>query len=169
MTKYIFLISHNISYTILSEQVYYELISFQSHSHVRLFVTPWTVAHQASLSITNSWRLLKLMSITSVMPPTHFVLCPFSFCLQSFPASGSFPMSQFFASGSQRIGASASASVLPMNIQDWFPLGLIGCFPCSQGTLKSLLQHHSSKASMLQYSAFFIVQLLHPYMTLEKS
>ena len=83
---------------------------------------------------------------------------PFSSCLQSFPASGSFPMSQFFTSGSQSIGASASASALPMNIQDWFPLGLTG-------TLKSLLQYHSSKASILLYSAFLIVQFSHPYMT----
>ena len=94
---------------------------------------------------------------------------PFSSHLQSFPASGSFPMSQFFASGSQSIGVSASASVLPMNIQDWFPLGLIGWSPWSQGTLKSLLQYHSSKTSMLQYSDFFIVQLSHPYVTTGKT
>ena len=94
---------------------------------------------------------------------------PFSSCLQSFPASGSFPMSQFFASGSQSTGVSASASVLPMIIQDWFPLGLIGWSPWSQGTLKSLLQYHSSKTSMLQYSDFFIVQLSHPYVTTGKT
>ena len=73
---------------------------------------------QASLSITNSWSLLKLMSIESVISSNHFILChPFSFCLQSFLASGSFPMSQLFTSGGRSIGASASASVLPMNIQ----------------------------------------------------
>ena len=83
-------------------------------------------AHQASLSITNSQSLLKLMSIESVMPSYHLIpVVPFTSCLQSFPASGSFPITQFFESGGQRIGASASASVLPMNIQDWFPLGLI--------------------------------------------
>ena len=75
---------------------------------------------------------------------------PFSSCLQSFPVSGSLPMSQFFASGGQSIGASASGSVLPMNIQDWFPLGLTGWISFAvQGTLKSLFQHHSSKASIL--------------------
>ena len=83
---------------------------------------------------------------------------PFSFCLWSFPASGSFPKSQFFALGGQKIGASASASVLPMNIQGWFPLGWTSWISLqSQGTLKSLLQHHNSKASVLQCSAFFMV------------
>ena len=106
--------------------------SVQSLSCVRLFANPWTAARQASLFITNSWSLLKLMSVASMMPSNHLILClPFSFCLQSFPASGSFPMSQFFASGGQSIGVSASASVLPMNIQDWFPLqskGLLRVF-----------------------------------------
>jgi len=84
------------------------------------FVTPWTTARQTCLSFTNSWSLLKLMSIKLVMPSNHLILCsflpPFSSCLQSFPSSGSFPMSQFFTSGGQSIGV--SASVLPMNIQD---------------------------------------------------
>ena len=97
----------------------YRILSFSSLSHVRLFAMPWTATHQASLSITDSWSLLKLMCIESVMPCNHLILChPLLLCLPSFPASGSFPMSQFFASGSQSIGASASASVLPMNIQD---------------------------------------------------
>ena len=98
-------------------------IQFQfSCSLVWLFVTPWTAAGQASLFITNSRSLLKLMSIESVMPSNRLILChPFS-CVQSFSASGSFPLSQLFASGGQSIGVSASASVLPMNIQDWFPL-----------------------------------------------
>ena len=79
-------------------------------------------------------------------------------------------MSQFFGSDGQSIGVSASASVLPMNIQDSFPLGWTGWISIAvQGTLKSLLQHHSSKASILQYSVFFIVQLLHPYMTTGKT
>ena len=74
----------------------------------------------------HSWSLLKLMSTESMMPSNHLILCvPFS-CLQSFPVSGPFPMSWFFESGDQNIGASVSASVLPMNIQDWFPLGLTG-------------------------------------------
>ena len=93
-------------------------------SHVQLFATPWTAAHQASLSITNSWSLLKLMSIESVMPLNHLILCRhFSSCLQSFPASGSFQICQFFTSGGQSIGVSALASVFPMNIQYWFSLG----------------------------------------------
>ena len=93
----------------------------------------------------------------------------FSSCLQSFPASESFPMSQLFASSGQSIGASASASVLPMNIQDWFPLGLTGLILQSKGTLKHLFLHHSSKASVLQHSAFFIVQLSYLYMTTGKT
>ena len=99
-------------------------------SWVQLFSTPWTAAHQASLSVTNSWSLLTLTAIESVMSSNHLILClqsfPASSCLQSVPASGSFPVSQFFASDGQSIGASASASILPMNIQDWFPLGLTG-------------------------------------------
>ena len=104
----------------------YEQFVVQSLNHVWLFVTPWTAAHQASLSITNSQSLLKLMSIESVMPSNHFSssVLPFSFCLQSFPSSGSFPMSWLFPSGGQSIGA--SASVLPMNIQSRFTLGLTG-------------------------------------------
>ena len=93
-------------------------------------------------------------------------VAPFS-CPQSFPASESFQMSQF-ASGGQSIGA--SASVLPMSIQGWFPLGLIGLISLqSKGTLKSLLQHHSLKASILQCSAFFMVQLSHGYITIWKT
>ena len=94
----------------------------QSLSCVQLLATPRTAACRASLSITNSQSFLKLMSTESVMPSSHFILClPFSSRLQSFPAPGSFQMSQLFASGGQSIGA--SASVLPMNIQDWSPLG----------------------------------------------
>ena len=95
----------------------------------------------------------------------------FSSCLRSFPASGSFQMSQFFASGGQSIEVSASASVHPMNIQYWFPLGLAGWIDllAVQETLKSLLQHQNSKVSILQCSAFFLVQLSHPYMTTGKT
>ena len=119
-------------------------------------------------------------------PTILYSVIPFSFSLQYFPASGSFPVSWIFASSGQTIGASAPASVLPMNIQGWFPLGwtgLISLHPRDsqessldwldlfevQGTLKSLLQHHSSKASILQHSAFFMVQLSHPYMTIRKT
>ena len=99
--------------------------SVQSLSRVRLFVTPWTAASQSSLSFTNSWSLLRLKSIKSVMPSNHLIFChPLSFHLQSSPASGCFPMSQFFASGGQSIGVSASSSVFPMNTQDWFSWGL---------------------------------------------
>ena len=102
-------------------------------------------------------------------PTISSSVIPFS-CLQSFPASGSFPMSQFFASGGHNIDTSVSASVLPMNIQDWFALGLTGLISFAvQGTLKKLLQCHSSKASVLQHSAFFMVQLSHPYMTTGKT
>ena len=95
------------------------LSSVQSLSRVQLFLTPWTPAHQASLSITKLQTLLKLTSIESVMPSSHLILCcPLLLCLLYFPASGSFQMSQLFTSGGQRIGASASASVLPLNIQD---------------------------------------------------
>ena len=91
-------------------------------------------------------------------------IVPFSSCLQFFPASGSFLMCQLCGSGGQSIGASASASVLPMNIQGWFPLR-INWFAllAVQGTLKSLLQHRSSKASVLRCSAFFMVQVSHLY------
>ena len=107
--------------------IYYRVAVVQSLSRVWLFVTPWTAAHQAPLSFTISWRLFTFMSIESVMLSNHLIFCcPFCFCLQSFPASGSFPISQLFASGGQSIGASASASVLPIYIQDWFPIGLTG-------------------------------------------
>ena len=94
---------------------------------------------------------------------------PFSSCPQSFPASGSFPVSQLFKSGDQSTGVSASASVLPLSIQGWFPLGLTWFdLLAVQGTLKSLLQHHNSKASILWHSAFFTVQLSPPYVTTGK-
>ena len=99
---------------------------------------------------------------------------PFASCLQSFPASESFPMSQLFTSGGQSIWVSASASVAPMNTQDWSPLGWTGWISLQSKGLfsldcKSLLQHHSSKVSLLQHSAFFRVQLLHPYVTTRES
>ena len=98
----------------------------QSLSRVRLFATPWTAACQASLSITNSRSLLKLISIELVMPPNYLILCRPLLLLPSFSASGSFQMSQLFTSGGQSIGVSASTSVLPVNIQDWFPLWWTG-------------------------------------------
>ena len=99
--------------------------SVQSLNHVWIFATPWTAAHQASLSITNPQSLLKLMSIESVMPSNHLILCHPLFLLPSiFPSIRVFTNESFFASGGPSIGA--SASVLPMNIQDWFPLGWTG-------------------------------------------
>ena len=139
----------------------------QSLSHVRLFVTPWTAARQASLSITNPQSSLKLGSITSVMPSNHLI--PFSSHLQSFPASGLFK----WVSSLHQV-----AKVLEFQLQhhpskeysrltsfrmDWLDLLAV------QGTLKNLLQHHSSKASILWCSAFFIVHLSHPYMTTGKT
>ena len=92
-------------------------------SRVQLFATPWNAACQASLSITNSQNLLKFMSSRQWRLLTIlYSVVPFSSCLQSFPPSGSFPMSHFFLSGGQSIGTSASTSVLPMNTQNWFPL-----------------------------------------------
>ena len=97
------------------------------HSVLSNSTTSWTAACQASLSITNSPSWLKLNSIESVMPYNQLILChPFLLCPQSFPASGSFQMSQLFSLGGQSTGVSASTSVLPTNIQDWFPLGLTG-------------------------------------------
>ena len=100
--------------------------SIQLLIHLRLFVTPWTTAHQASLSIINSRSSPKLMSIDWCHPTISSSAGPFSFCPKSFPASGSFQMSQLFASGSHSIGVSASTSVLPMNTQDWSPLRQTG-------------------------------------------
>ena len=146
--------------------------SVQSLSLVWLFATPWTAAHQGPPSITNSQSLLKFMSIKSVSqwchPTISSSVVPFSSCLQSFPDSGSFLMCQLLASDGQSIGVSASASVLPMNIQDWFLLWLTLDLLAVQGTLKSLLQHHSSKASILWRSAFFMVLLSHHTWLLEK-
>ena len=138
-----------------SLSVHYVVVvqSVQSPSRVLLSVTPWTAALQASLSITNSQNLLKLMSIKLVMPPTiSSSVVPFSTFLQSFPASGSFPVSQFLASGGQNIRASASASVLPVNIQDWFPLGLTGLF------LKSKKLSRVFSSTTAQRHQFFCAQ-----------
>ena len=136
----------------------------QSLSCVQLFVTPWTVAHQASLYITNSWSLFRLMSIQLVMPSNHLVLyCPLLLLPSIFPSIRVFSNESVLHISWPKYWNFSSASVLPMNIQDWFPLELTGILAV-QGTLKSLLQHHSSKASILLCSAFLIVKLSHPYM-----
>ena len=101
-------------------------------------------------------------------PTISSSVVPLSSCPQSFPASWSFLRSQFFTSGGQITGASALAPVVPMNIQDWFRMDWLDLLAV-QGTLKSLFQHHSSKASVFHYSAFFTVQLSHPYMTTGKN
>ena len=148
-------------------------ISVQSLSHVWLFATPWIAACQASLSITNSRSLLKLMSIELVMPSNHLILCHFLLLLPRLKQKG--PSIRVFSSESvlrmrwPKYWTSASASVLPMNIQDWFPLGYTGWISLQSKRLKTLLQHHSSKASILWRSAFFMVQLSHPYMTTGKT
>ena len=115
-------------------------IIVQSLSHVCLFVTPWTAARQAFLSLTISWSLPRFMSIESVMLFNLSSVVPFSSCPRPFPASGSFPGSWLFASGDWSTRASASASVLPVNNQGWFPLGWTSLSSLlSKGLLKSLL------------------------------
>ena len=132
----------------------------QSLSHVQLFATPWTAACHASLSFIICWSLLKLMSVELMMPSNHLILCvPFSSCLQSFPASGSFPITWLLASGGQSIGASAMASVLLMNIRGWFYLGWTGWISLLSKGLSRVFSSSNSKASVLQSSAFFTVQL----------
>ena len=137
---------------------YIYISSVQLVSRVRLFVTPWIAARQASLSITNSWSLLKLMSIESVMPSSHLILCrPFSFCPQFFPALGSFPMSQLFTGGGQSIGVSASTSVLPLNTQDWSPLGWPGWISLQSKGLSRVFSN-----TTVQKYQFFGTQLSSP-------
>ena len=131
------------------------LISVQSVSHVQLFATPWTVACEASRSITNSRSLLKLMSIESVMPSNHLILCcPLLLLPSVFPSIRIFPVGQLFASGGQSMGASTSASVLPMNIQDWFPLGLTGWISLQSKGLSGVFSN-----TTVQKHQFFGTQL----------
>ena len=140
-------------------------------SHVQLFATPWTAACQASLSITNSQSLPKFMSIESVMPSNHLILCHPLFLLHSiFPSIWVFSNESTlhirwpkYWSFSFSISPSSEHPGLISFRMDWWDLFAV------QGTLKSLLQHHSSKASILQCSAFFILQLSHPYMTTGKT
>ena len=118
-------------------------------------MTPWTAACQASLSFTISQSLLRFMSTESVMASNHlFLCCPLLLLPSIFPSIRVFPKSWLFTSGGQSIGASASVSVLPMNIQDSFPLGLIFWISLQSKGLKNLLQHHSSRASFLWPSTF---------------
>ena len=143
------------------------LSSVESLSHVRLFATLWPAACQASLSVTNSQSLLKLISIESVMPSNHFILCrPLLLLPSNFPSIRVFSNEsvlhirwpKYWTFGFS-ISPSNEYSGLISIRMDWLDLLAV------QGTLKSLLQHHTSKASILQCSVFFIVQLSHPYMT----
>ena len=144
--------------------------SVQSLSSVRLFVTPWIETYQASLSITNSWSLLKeLMSIVSMMPSKHLTLChPHLLPPSIFPSIRVFTnesvlLIRWRKYWSFSMNPSSEHSGLSSFRIDWFDLLAV------QGTLNRLPQHHSSKASILQCSAFFVVQLLHPYMTTGKT
>ena len=143
----------------------------QSLSHVQFFETPWTAAHQVSLSITISWSLFKLMSIESVMPSNHFILCyPLLLLLSIFPTIRVFSNESALCIRWPKYW-DFSFSISPSNEysrfisfrMDWLDLLAV------QGTFSSLLQHHSSKASILQHSAFFMVQLSHPYMIIGKT
>ena len=129
--------------------------SVQSLSCVRLFVTPWTAARQASLSITNSRSLLK-HRIGDAIQLSHPLSPLLFFCLLSFPASGSFPISWFFASGSQSIRASVSASALPVIIQGWFPLGLTDLISLLSKCLSRVFSN-----TTVQKHQFFSVQILY--------
>ena len=145
--------------------------SVQSLSHVQLCVTPWTAARQASLSITNSQSLIKVMSIELVMPSNHLILCrPLLLLPSIFPSIRVFSNEPAlhirwpkYWSFSFNISPSNEHSGLISFRMDWLDLLAV------QGTLKTLLQHHSSKASILRRSAFFTVQLSHPYMTTGKT
>ena len=145
--------------------------SVQLLGHVQPFATPWTAACQASLSITNSWSLLKLMPIESVMPSNHFILChPILLLPSIFPSIRVFSNESVlhirwpkYWSFSLSISSSNEYSGLISFTMDWLDLLAV------QGTLKSLLQPHSLKASILWCSAIFIVQLSHPYMTTGKT
>ena len=163
--------SHEIKrHLLLERKAITNLSSVQSFSHVWLFATPWTTAHQASLSITNAQSLLKFMSIESVMPSNHLIICHPLLLPSIFPSIRVFSSESVlhirwpkFWSFRFSISPSNEYSVLISFRTDWLDLLAV------QGTLKSLLQHHSSKALILRHSAFFTVQLWRPYMTTGKT
>ena len=149
----------------------HQFSSIQFLSHVRLFATPWIVAHQASLSITNSRSSLRLMSIESVMPSSHLILCrpvlllpPIPPSIRVFPNESTLHIRwpEYWSFSFSIIPSKEIPGLISFRV-DWLDL------PAVQGTLKSLLQQYSSKASILRCSAFFTVQLSHPYMTTEKT
>ena len=131
------------------------VVVLQLLSNVRLFATPWTAAHQAVLSINNSRSLFILMSMELVMPFNHLIFChPLLLLPSIFANNRVFPTSQLFASGSQSVGVSALASVLPMNIQDWFPLGLTGLISLQSKGLSRVFSN-----TTVQKHQFFGAQL----------
>ena len=145
-------------------------VAAQSLHHVQRFVTQWIAAHQGSISFTIFQSLLKLMSIELMMLANQLIICHLLLLLPSiFPSIRCFPVSRLFALGGQSIGASASVSVLPLNVQDWFSLGLVGLIFMLSKRLKSLPQHHSSKVVIHWYLGLFMVQLSHLYMTTGKT
>ena len=154
-----------------AEPNFFQFSSVQSLSRVRLFATPWTTARQASLSITNSWSPPKPMSIESVMPSNQIILyCPLLLLPSIFPSTRVFSNESALCirwpkywSFNFNISPSNEHPGLISFKMDWLDLLAV------QGTLRSLLQHHSSKATILRHSAFFIVQLSHPYMTTGKT
>ena len=139
------------------------VVVVQSPSLDQLFKTPWTAACQVSLSSPAPRICPSPCPLNRWCHPTISSSVTLFFCLQPFPASGSFPMSQLFTSSGQSIGVSASASVLPMSIQGWFALRLTRLISAVQGTLKSLLQYHSSEASILWHFALFMVHTMYKY------
>ena len=183
-------------YNFLLSVIYSEFSSVQSLSHVWLFVTPWIAARQASLSITNSGSSLKLMCIESVMPSSHLILCcpilllpPIPPSIKVFSSESALRMrwpkywSVSFSIRSVQFSSVAQSCptlcdpmnlksfwwTLKMNTQDWSPLGWNSWISLQSKGLKSLLQHHSSKESILWCSTFFIIQLSHPHMATGKT
>ena len=149
----------------------FQFSSVQSLSHVRLIATPWTTAHQASLSIANSWSRPKPMSIELVMASNHLILCRTLLLLPPIPPSIRVFSNESALHVSWQKYLSLSFNISPSNEHPGlisFRMDMLHLFAV-QGTLKSLLQSHSSKASILWYSAFFLVQLSHPYMNTGKT
>ena len=162
----------NWDFSLLNYIVYAEFSSVQLLSHLQLFVTPWIIARQASLSITNSWSLLKLMSIKSMMPSNQLILChhPLLLLPSIFPSIRVFSNESVLCIRWPKYW-SFSFSISPSNEYSQlisFRVDRLDILAV-QGTLKSLLQHHNSKASIFQCSVFFIVQLSHPYLTTGKT
>ena len=167
-SKSVILLCYSVTNVAMS--AFFCFSSVQSLSHVQLFATPWTAARQASLSITNSWSLLRLMSIESVMPSNYLIFCrPLLLLPSIFPSINVFSNESVLCIRWPKYW-SFSFSISPSNEYSgliYFRIDLLDLLAV-QGTLKNLLQHHSLKASILRHSAFFIVQLSHPYMTTGK-